>query len=64
MSVNAAQLEHAIKGIKFPASKGDLVKQAKNNKANDDVVKVIKDLPGRKFSSPIEVSKAFGKEHK
>jgi hypothetical protein len=62
MAVSAADLEHAIKGIDFPASKDELVKQASHNNADDTIVAVIKDLPKQKFKSPIEVSKAFGKE--
>lgn len=64
MAVSAADLEHAIKGIDFPASKDELVEQASNNNADDSVVAVIKDLPKQKFKSPIEVSKAFGKERR
>ncbi|UTB32560.1 MAG: DUF2795 domain-containing protein [Methanobacterium sp. ERen5] len=33
MTVSAAELEHATKGIKYPASRQDLVKQAKSNHA-------------------------------
>ncbi len=62
MAVTAAELEHAIKGINFPATKEDLVKQAHNNKADRAVLGKIKDLPQERFTSPIEVSKAFGKE--
>jgi len=62
MAVSSADVEHAIKGIHFPATKNDLVDQAKDNKADNQVVKAIKDLPKKSFKSPIEVSKAFGRE--
>jgi hypothetical protein len=62
MAISAADLEHAIKGIDFPASKDELVKQANNNNADNSIVQVIQKLPKQKFKSPIEVSKAFGKE--
>jgi hypothetical protein len=60
MAVSAADLEHAIKGVNFPASKDELIKQANSNNADSSVVSVVKDLPDEKYSSPIDVSKAFG----
>jgi hypothetical protein len=60
MAISAADLEHAIKGVNFPASKDELVKQANNNNADSSVLSVVKDLPDEKYSSPIDVSKAFG----
>lgn len=60
MAVTAADVEHAIRGISFPADRNDLVEQAESNRANSDIIDIIKDLPGNKFKSPIDVSKAFG----
>lgn len=62
MAVSAADVEHAIKGVDFPASRKKLVEQAESNNASSDVVQVIKELPKYRFNSPIDVSKAFGKE--
>ena len=64
MAVSAADVEHAIKGIDFPASRDDLVQQANNNNANNDVVQAIEKLPKQRFKSPIEVGQAFGKERR
>lgn len=64
MAVTAAEVEHAIKGISFPANRSDLVNQAESNKADSDIIDIIKDLPGNKFKSPIDVSKAFGERRR
>lgn len=64
MAVTAADVEHAIRGIDFPADRNDLVQQAEGNKANSDVIDILKNLPGNEFSSPIDVSKAFGEERR
>ena len=60
MAVTAADVEHAIRGISFPADRNDLIEQAESNRANADIIDILKDLPGNKFKSPIDVSKAFG----
>lgn len=62
MAVTAADVEHAIRGIDFPADRNDLVNQAQSNKADSDVIDILKNLPGNQFKSPIDVSKAFGKK--
>lgn len=64
MAVTAADVERAIRGIDFPADRNDLVHQAESNKAHTDIIDILKNLPGNKFNSPIDVSKAFGKERR
>ena len=56
------EIEKALKGMDYPASKNELVQKAKQNKASNEVVQTIEGLPGNKFNSPIDVQKAFGKE--
>lgn len=64
MAVTAADVERAIRGIDFPADRNDLIKKAKRNKANSDVIVIIENLPRNEFKSPIDVSKAFGEERR
>ncbi|HOI70763.1 MAG TPA: DUF2795 domain-containing protein [Methanobacterium sp.] len=64
MARTAADVEHAIKGISFPANRSDLVNQAENNNAKSDIIDIIKDLPRNNFKSPIDVSKAFGERRR
>lgn len=59
--VSPAQVEKSIKGIKFPASKQDLVQQAESNNANDDVLNILENVPDKQFNSPVDISKAIGK---
>ncbi|WP_414469503.1 DUF2795 domain-containing protein [Methanobacterium sp. ACI-7] len=61
--VTAATVEKSIKGINFPASKQDLIQQAKSNNADQQVIQEIENLPQDQFSSPIDISKAFGQSH-
>jgi hypothetical protein len=59
--VSPAKVEKSIKGIKFPASKQDLVQQAESNNANDDVLNILENVPDKQFNSPVDISKAIGK---
>ncbi len=54
------EIEKALKGINFPASKQDLVQQAKQNNASQNVIQTIQNLPMDRFNSPVDVQKAFG----
>ena len=59
-----SEIEKSLKGISFPASKQDLVQQAKSNHASRDVINAIKNLPEDRFNSPTDVAKAWGEERR
>jgi len=48
---------------KFPCSKQDLIQQAQSNNANQNIIEEIENIPGDRFNSPIDLSKAFDKSH-
>ena len=58
------EIERSLKGINFPASRKDLVQQAKSNHASNDVIKAIQNLPEDRFNSPTDVAKAWGEERR
>jgi hypothetical protein len=58
------EIERSLKGIHYPAKKQDLVNQAKQNNAAQDVLQTIKNLPSDNFNSPVDVQKAFGQERR
>ncbi len=60
--ISAADVEHAVKGIKFPANRKDLIQQAQDNNEEQEVVQVLQDLPANDFRTAVDVSKAFGAE--
>jgi hypothetical protein len=60
---SAAELEKYLKGVDFPASKDDLIENARANGAPEDVIDMISDLSEDNFNSPIDLSKAFGESH-
>ncbi len=60
-NVSPAQVEKSIKGTHFPAQKEDLIQQAKENNANQDVLNVLERMPDKQFNSPVDISKAMGR---
>ena len=64
MAISAADMEHAIRGIKLPANKNDLVRQAEKNNASKNTVQAVKDLPKNEFRTAVDISKAFGEERR
>jgi len=62
--VSPAVVEKSLKGMHYPAKKEDLIKHAKQQGAEEEIVETLKDLPEEKFESPIDVSKAIGEMEK
>lgn len=54
--MDQAEVQRAIDGANFPASRDHLVEQARRNEADDEVVSVLEQLPALTFASPTEVS--------
>lgn len=55
-----AAVERYLKGIHYPASKGDLVNQAKQNGAPSDVMSVLNRFEDKEYGSTIDVAKEVG----
>lgn len=58
--ISPVQMQKHLKGVNYPASKNDLVKQAQNNNASDEIVDKIRTLPADSFGGPKDVMKALG----
>jgi hypothetical protein len=58
--VSPIAIQKALKGISYPTTKADLLKQAQSNNAPDDVIEKIKEIPGDQFPSTKDVMKALG----
>lgn len=50
-----------LRGVDFPANRQDLLNQAKNNGAEQDVLEVIKNLPDNEYRTMADVTKAYNK---
>lgn len=55
-------VQKALKGADYPAKKDVLLKLAKQNGAEEDVMEALAALGDEEFDSPAAVSKALGNE--
>jgi hypothetical protein len=53
-------IAHTLRGIRFPARKSDLVKQAVENDADPDLVALLAALPASEYRTMAAVMKAYG----
>jgi Protein of unknown function (DUF2795) len=61
-SISPIDVEKYLKGVDYPANKTDLVKKAQQNKAPDDIIRTLQQLPSNSFNQPTDVMKAVRKE--
>ena len=57
---SASGLAKALKGIDLPRRKSGLVRYARENSENDDILKLIKNLPDRNYKTMADVQKGLG----
>jgi hypothetical protein len=62
MTTNPIQLQKYLGGVDYPTDKKTLIERAKDNGADDDVIRTLRSLPVDRFNSPNDVSEAFGKK--
>jgi hypothetical protein len=55
------QVQKALGGISYPATKEQLIEHARGKKAGQDILEALQNLPDQEYDSPAEVSKAVTK---
>lgn len=56
-------VQRSLKGIDFPASKDDILAQAKKGGADESVMGELEQIPDREYDSPTDISRELGKLH-
>jgi hypothetical protein len=56
--LNPIELQKAMKGASYPASKDDLLKTAESNGASGDITSALHDLGDDHFNTPADVTAA------
>lgn len=59
-TANPIEIQSYLKHVDYPASKEDLIHEAKEEGADTNVIHTLNDLPEDKFDSPTDVSRAIG----
>jgi hypothetical protein len=55
-----ANLQKYLGGVGYPASKDDLLEQARRNEAPKEILETIQRLPEDQFGGPQDVMKGYG----
>lgn len=55
-----ANLQKYLRDVGYPASKDDLLEQARRNEAPKDILETIQRLPEDQFGGPQDVMKGYG----
>jgi len=58
--VTPFDVQRQLGGMEYPASKDDVVEQARAGGADEAVISRLESLPDREFKGPNEVTKALG----
>ncbi len=53
------KVQKFLGGIRYPATKQQLMDQARGNRADDDALTALTGLPEREYDSPDELSRAI-----
>ncbi|MDK3258607.1 DUF2795 domain-containing protein [Blastococcus capsensis] len=56
--VSPIDIQKALSGVDYPASKDDLVRHAEQNGGGDEVVEALKKIEDREYEGPSGVSSA------
>lgn len=56
---NPIQIQKYLKGVDYPASRDDLVRNARENGADESICASLEQLPDEHFQTPADVSEAF-----
>lgn len=60
----AAEIESYLKGMKFPANRDALIKQAKDNKAPQEIIRMLEQFEDQDYKSVTDISKAMSNKSK
>ena len=56
------KVQKFLDGIRYPATKQQLVEHARRNQANDEALSSLRDMPEREYSGPDEVSRVIAED--
>jgi hypothetical protein len=55
---NPIQLQKHLRGVNYPAAKADLVKKAREQKADKEIIEALEAMPDQQYDGPDAVSRA------
>ncbi|NWF31100.1 DUF2795 domain-containing protein [Streptomyces sp. PKU-EA00015] len=61
MNVNPIEMQKALGGVSYPASKREIVETAKSHGASKEIKQALSSLPEKEYDSPAAVNKEVSK---
>lgn len=58
---SSAAVERYLRGVGFPATKDELIEQARENNAPGDVISVLDKLDEKEYRDAVDITKEFGR---
>ncbi len=62
-SIGAAEIQRYLRDIEYPADKSQLLKQARQEQAPQDVLELIEEFPDQQYNSAVHVSQMLDRLH-
>jgi hypothetical protein len=59
--ISPIEVERYLKGISFPASRDDLIKQAQENNSPSEILEILKQFADHDYESVADVAKEISK---
>lgn len=60
MTVNPIELQKCLGGVNYPAPKQEIIDQAQQHGAGQDIMDALGGLPDKEYDSPAAVNKEVG----
>ncbi|GGS57081.1 hypothetical protein GCM10010156_14720 [Planobispora rosea] len=57
-TLNPIELQKHLSGVDYPASRDELVDTAREQGADEDIIRALESIPDREYDGPNAVSKA------
>ncbi len=58
--INPIEVQKALKGVDYPAKKEDIIRNAKEQGADEEIIAALEKLPDGEFEKPTDVNQAIG----
>ena len=60
MAVSVIEVEKALAGMHYPASKEELLRHAKDKGVSKEIISMLEEFPERMYKNAADVAKAYG----
>ena len=57
--LNPIEVQKALKGVDYPATKDDIVQTAERNGADQEILEALRNLSGNRFETPADVQEGL-----